>query len=296
MLEEQAAVELAEQMPAAEAGRLMMAQQLAHMLQQETAVRETADPLAVHELRKAIRRTFTAYRLFDPYFLPGTLRPYRRRLRRLMRRLGRSRDLTVFRRDLIAYNGVADRPLPGLEAYWAAQQSAADGVLRDYLGRDKWQMFLAAYGTFCATPGAGASGPAPQIAYVAPVLIYQRLAGVRAAGDNLAGLSVPELHELRIAFKELRYTLDFLAPILGAETAVLLQSLDHIQDHLGALNDARIALELLEEVPGLAGEAARYRAVQVEELARLVGAFPPLWAQFDSPAWRRDLAASLAGL
>lgn len=284
---------------AREAGRLMMAQQLARILETETAVRQSADPVAVHEMRKAIRRTFTSYRLFEPYFSPGVLAYHRRRLRRLMRRLGRSRDLTIFRQGLEAYNTAAERPLLRLSATWWAQQEQADQALRDYLAKPKRQAFLARYQAFCETPGAGAplspdAGAQPRITYIAPALIYERLAAVRTTGDNLAALSVPELHSLRIQFKELRYTLDFLAPILGPETAELLSSLNLVQDHLGAVNDARVALTLLEEVPDLDDEVAAYCAYQQQELARLVSTLTAVWDKIDNPIWRGQLAAALA--
>ena len=42
----------------------------------------------------------------------------------------------------------------------------------------------------------------------APVLIYTRLAGVRAYGPLLSTASLEQLHALRIEFKKLRYALD----------------------------------------------------------------------------------------
>lgn len=286
---------------AVEAGRLVLAQELQKMRHHEMDVRAAADPVAIHEMRKAIRRSFTAYRLFDPYFAPGVLKYYRRRLRRIMRRLGRSRDLTIFRSGLAAYNVDAERPLIGLATYWDEQQQDADTELQAYLANPKREAFLEAYQRFCETPGPGtaggeAGGPPPRIAYVAPVMIYQRLAAVRATGEHLQQLSVAELHQLRIQFKELRYTLDFLAPILGPQTAELLISLNDVQDHLGAINDARVALLLLDEVSGLEEETAQYRAYQTQELARLAEGFTAVWDEIDRPQWRRMLAAAVGEL
>jgi len=218
-----------------------------------------------------------------------------------MRRLGRSRDLTIFRDGLAAGDAKGQRPLPGLTAYWDDQQRAADEALQHYLGKPKREVFLERYRQFCATAGmgtalAGTTDFPPRIAHVAPVLVYERLALVRAMGAQLENLSVPQLHELRIQFKELRYTLDFLTPILGPQTTDLLTSLNRLQDHLGAINDARIALLLLDEVPDLATEVAHYRAFQIQELERLVTTFPETWAEIDDPDWRRELAGALAVL
>jgi CHAD domain-containing protein len=286
---------------AVEAGRLVLAQELEKMRHHMADVQATADLVAVHEMRKAIRRSFTAYRIFAPYFAPEMIRYYRRRLRRIMRRLGRSRDVTIFREGLAAYNVGAERPLSGLAAYWDEQQRAADATLQAYLARPKRAAFLERYQAFCETPGLGTAVRSqdehpPRISYVAPVMIYQRLADVRATGERLQQLSVAELHQLRIQFKELRYALDFLAPILGPQVAELLVSLNDVQDHLGAINDARVALLLLDEVPGMEEAVAQYRAYQTQELARLAEEFTAVWNKIDRPQWRRMLAAAVGEL
>jgi len=80
-------------LPIAEAARLMMAEQLAIVYEHLPALQQDAAVTAVHETRKAIRRTFTLFKLFAPSFAPGELEPHRRTLRRLMRRLAPCRDL-----------------------------------------------------------------------------------------------------------------------------------------------------------------------------------------------------------
>ena len=75
-----------------EAARLIMAEQLAIVYEHLPALRQSADAVAVHESRKAIRRTFTLFKLFTPIFAPHELEPHRQTLRRLMRRLAPCRD------------------------------------------------------------------------------------------------------------------------------------------------------------------------------------------------------------
>ena len=56
-------------------------------------------------------------------------------------------------------------------------------------------------------------------------------------------------HELRIAFKKLRYALEFFAPILQRKRLAAYQaSLSTIQDLLGTLNDQVTASRLIKEV------------------------------------------------
>lgn len=278
-----------------------MSQQLANILFYEEQVRTNAEMTAVHEMRKAIRRTFTCFKLFQPYYEAGTLKPYRRSLRRIMRRLGKSRDLAVFRLKLDDYNRSVNRPLDDLAAYWETRQQIIDRMLMLYLAKPKQQTSIAKYLTFTETPAMGvfmSTDPwAPvKTRHLVPILIYKRIASVRAYDDHLQGATIRQLHRLRIQFKELRYSLQFFASSLGIEIENVLMGLKQSQEHLGDLNDTSVALQLLDETEGLASSVAIYRAYQEKEQNRLVGSFMPVWQKFDQPAWRHDLAAAIATL
>ena len=58
-----------------------------------------------------------------------------------------------------------------------------------------------------------------------------QLARVLAYDDYVQEASAAQLHRLRIRFKWLRYTLDFLTPVLGNEVLTLTGQLNEIQDH-----------------------------------------------------------------
>jgi len=285
----------------AETGRFIMSQQLDKILTYADGVSSDADVTAVHEMRKAIRRSFTCFKLFQPYFEPGILKPYRRGLRRIMRRLGICRDLAVFRLKLDVYNEQSERPLTELAVYWENRQSIADREVMNYLAKQKQQSLLVRYRTFTESPGLGVMKPmdpwAPvKTRYHLPILIYQRVAGVRAFDDKLEISTVKQLHRLRIQFKELRYTLQFFAPLLGEEVETALESLKQSQEHLGNLNDSTVALRFLDEMAVLERSVTRYRLYQAEEQERLVGSFLPVWQRFDQPDWRRDLAEMIGAL
>ncbi|RMF45322.1 MAG: CHAD domain-containing protein, partial [Anaerolineae bacterium] len=145
----------------------------------------------------------------------------------------------------------------------------------------------------------------------APVLIYQRLAGVLAYEPRLQQASIEELHALRIAFKRLRYTVEFFREVLGPQASGVLKAIKAMQDHLGDLNDADVACALLSRF--LAEWDARqkdlplpqrhnpqplvaYLAVQHAERHRLMTAFPQAWENFFSPQFKRSLALAIAEL
>jgi CHAD domain-containing protein len=280
----------------AEAGRCVMAEQLAVMEQHRPLLLMEAEVTAVHETRKAIRRTFTAFKLFRAFFEPGTLEPYRRQLKKMMRYLGQARDTAVFQQKLQLYIEESGQSLACLAGYWEEQQIAVDGALCDYMSKVEWDEFWQEYGRFTQTPDFPyADGSASMAsAYHIPILIYQRLAGVRAYTDQLADAPLERLHALRIQGKELRYALQFFAPLLGPEIEPVLASLELMQEHLGALQDANIGLRLLRETVGCETAVDIYRAVKEREITQLVADFPIIWNEVNSPAWRQNLAAAIA--
>jgi CHAD domain-containing protein len=58
---------------------------------------------------------------------------------------------------------------------------------------------------------------------------------------------VEELHNMRIAAKRLRYTLEIFAPTLGADAFPLLAVITDIQEQIGAIHDCDMLFPLLSE-------------------------------------------------
>ncbi len=288
-------------LPIAEAARQLMAEQLAIVYEHLPALRKNAGVMAVHESRKAIRRTFTLFKLFAPVFAPHELEPHRRALRGLMRRLAPCRDYAVFRQKLAAYNEAAGQPLLVLAETVEDRQDKADRRLRRYLERPKVHRRLKRYRRFTETAGAGLpSGTdraAPMLVrHALPTLVFQRLGAVRAYGDILPTATPAQFHQLRIQFKELRYTLTFFEDLLGETSGRIIEMTRLMQDHLGLLNDASVATALLLEMKCCPEEVVIYGDYQAAELARLTEEFHPLYAAFDRPDIRQVLALTVASL
>lgn len=283
--------------PIAEAGRRLMAEELAIMQDHWPALRLSADMTAVHETRKAIRRSLTLFQLFAPYFAPEMLTPHRATLRGIMRRLAPCRDMAVFRLKLAAYNATAAAPLAGLALLWDERQVTTDARLCAYLGRKSIVHKLHRYTRLVTSPGMGLpkrsrKGAPLLVRHALPELLFARIAAVRAWGDRLPDLSPRQFHQLRIQFKELRYTLGFFEPLL-VEIGAVNDLSRRIQEHLGLLNDASVGVELLADVKRYPDEAAAYEQFLRGELARLTAGFLPLYAEFDRPEVRRALALAV---
>jgi CHAD domain-containing protein len=298
--------------PISDAARQIIADLVMGLEQYEAALRTDTDVMAVHESRKTTRKLRTALRVFEPFFQDHLLLSYRRRARKFMRRLGHSRDTAVLLLKLDAYileGYESDRlteqdrlALIDLAGYWRGRQFKADEQVRRYLAGGKYRRLLDDLRAF----GSGDLGQeaqdeedlASKSAYIAPVLIYQKLGHVRAMGDRLEDLQPERLHALRITCKELRYTLEFFEGLLGPGATECLDTVKRMLIHLGDVNDARVHLRMLDEVsePEYADAVSLYRGVIVDQLLQLRESFPGLWAEFDHPDWRRRLASAVAVL
>ena len=282
--------------------RIVLVNQLAIVSFYDAPLRQDADVTAVHETRKAIRRMRTAFRIFAPYHKKKTFKPFRRCLKRTMKRLGDARDLAVFVKKLQAYAdslAAGDRSaLLTMMPHWVDLLTEANERAQATVAAPAHQECVARFADFLSQPypGTRSVDAIPrQARHLVPVHVYQRLAYVRAY-DDLIGEARPEdLHRLRVQFKELRYALEFFSPILQDGIIELVAHLNQIQDHLGDLNDAHVALQLLALVPAFHEEAAgRYRFEQEHQIGNLVDSFTEVWDQFNSPDWRRRLATTLA--
>ncbi len=70
---------------------------------------------------------------------------------------------------------------------------------------------------------------------------------VAKRGDNIKGASLPELHELRKAIKNLRYGIEFLTPLYSArKVKTALKPCRELQDLLGRVNDGAGSERLTE--------------------------------------------------
>ena len=247
--------------PMSEAGRKTFRFHFRRMIYNEPGTRLGQDIEALHDMRVATRRMRAAFRVFGPYFRPKAARTYQKGLKRTGRALGPVRDLDVFYAKIQDYLATLppsqqhdlDRFLEVLERH---RDSAREGM-NAYLDSKSYARFRDRFGQFVETEGMESrpivfddgEPPPYRVRHVAPVVIYQRLAAVRAYDEWVRIPDPPpeRLHSLRIACKRLRYTLEFFREVLGPDTGVLIKSIVAIQDHLGSLQDAVVARGLLAD-------------------------------------------------
>jgi CHAD domain-containing protein len=294
-------------------GKKILGSLLSRLLALESELETSVGVKSVHESRKTIRRMRTAMKQLAPYYGYIDLKRYRRRFRKVMRRLAPSRDIAVFLYKLQLHmdNGSSagnlpepDRPnLMDLHQYWQEQATKANLKVQEYLLTKKYSKLLVDFGEILEPdeqdfPSQDQEITPYQTGHLVPVLVYERLANVRAYNIHIEGAPLPLLHALRIQLKEFRYTLEFYTPVLGPTGPTTIETIKHLLSHLGDLNDASIHLEMLAEmeVAELAIPIATYTESKRIELQKLVAEFPDLWAEINGPAWGENLARAVAAI
>jgi CHAD domain-containing protein len=294
--------------PMSEAGRATLRLHFWRMLDHEPGTRLGADIEELHDMRVATRRMRAALEVFGSYFQADVVATHEKGLRRTGRALGPVRDLDVFEEKARAY--LATLPpeqrngLDTLLADWNDQRVAAREAMLVYLDGNGYARFVARFARFLTTPGRGAAAPLkdmPRVRDVVPQLILTRLKTAQVDGQGaLAAGTIEKLHALRIDCKKLRYALEFFTPVLGPEAGPVIDEVRKLQDHLGDLNDAHIAVELLrtflEGAPPDQEGVVAYRENRVAERERLMRAFPATWAKFNRPELEQSFVAAVSRL
>jgi CHAD domain-containing protein len=297
----------------AEAGRKVMRFHLARMLDREAGTRSGIDPEDVHKMRVATRRQRAAWRVFGSSFRPRRTKRYRDGLREVAARLGAVRDLDVQLENADAYRAdlptTEQRALEPLLASWRSRREEARVLLLRELDSDGYRRFLDDYRVFVQTEGSqvvpvGSTEP-HHVRDTAASRIWSAYEGVRAYEPVLRWADVETLHELRIAGKWLRYTLEFVREALTPESAVLIERVTALQDHLGLMNDAHITAGMArtflvdhaaELSPLESAAIGRYLVDREREVARLRRSVGAPWRGVAGLRFRRGLGRVVAGL
>jgi CHAD domain-containing protein len=231
----------------------------------------------LHDLRVAVRRTRALQRELAGVFPPEPLRVFRHGFRRLQAITGPTRDLDV---QLLEFGELA----AGLPAGEAAAVVPLRRLLEEHLryARATMAAELRADATrallhnwaevldgLVDSDEAGrpdAPRPVTDVAGERIARVYKRMVkmGARIDDDSPA----EALHDLRKKGKELRYLLEFFAPIYPSDIVKpMVGSLKGLQDVLGRFQDREIQADLLrslgDEVAALEGGAPALMAMGV---------------------------------
>lgn len=248
-------------------------QRAREMMSHLEGVRAGEDIEAVHDMRVWSRRLAAAMRVFEASFPTAGFRSLQREARRVTRRLGAVRDLDVlldYYRRLASRVGADEAPAVGyLVALRERERRRARPPMLDALNRlaashfpERLERHLRreaeAY-TVGLDPESTGGLPA-RVRRAAPVSGRQsfRSAAVVLLGPRLEAFlayapyvhqeeAATQLHEMRIAAKWLRYTMELFAPAFSDALKEPLAGARRFQELLGELHDADVRLWILAE-------------------------------------------------
>jgi CHAD domain-containing protein len=235
------------------------------------------DADAIHQSRVATRRLAAALGVLEPVLSKEHRKPLAKTLRKLRRQLGPLRDLDVMLDHLTGF-----RPTPGIE--WLRHHLGAERDDRRRHAADRLHptRALAKLGAWWAVrqewaeAGDGVDGLLSNAVHLQLDALADRAADT--AGDP---------HELRIAAKALRYTLELAVESGHKLPASVARSFKRMQDALGAWHDmvvlADAALDAAVDTGLAYHDADLHLAVvdvarsAVRRSVRHMGAFKEMW-------------------
>ena len=256
--------------PMSEAGRKTLRFHFRRMLHHEPGTRLGEDIEALHDMRVATRRMRAAFRVFGEYYDPKAVRPYLKGLKRTGRALGAVRDLDVFQETDPGLSGhparsAARQPrqpvggprrtarsgppaldrLPGWQtvpplcrALWPFCRDA--GPRQPAAGLGGWR--TAPLPRAPRRPGGrlSAAGRRPRLRRVGHGAPIRRGSGCTRCASPASGCATPW---------------SSFARCWDPRPKTVIKEIVALQDHLGALQDAVVASDVLRDFFGRDGRA-----------------------------------------
>jgi triphosphatase len=240
---------------------------LTHVLHNQAAIL-AGDPEGVHQMRIALRRLRAMISSFGKMLPTSERRRVVSELKRLDDILGPARNLDVFAIDLLPPARAALPADPALDhlaaALGAARQSACEQIKELILSPRYTETVLRLLRWFEARGWRDGKAPAEAdvlsqpIGDVAPRLLDRRLRKVRKRGKGFRYAGAKRQHKLRIALKELRYTIELLGSLFDQQGVQRFgKRLKTLQDSLGYANDVHIGRAVVD---ALCAQAADRKA------------------------------------
>jgi CHAD domain-containing protein len=219
------------------------------------------DEEAVHDLRVAIRRTRTLLKMSRSVFGRWHTDVVREAFAEVMRATGELRDEEVLEETLA---GAAAGPE---YAEWLRQRSARESKLRRAViariergDLDRARLLLKALLVFPVEPERNV-----ELARFARRTVERARRRVERRRD-VDVADVIAMHELRIAYKELRYSIELLAEALPIDARAQLEPAVVFQKRLGELHDVDVATDVVQKTKGLPPAAREQALAQLAAL------------------------------
>ena len=239
---------LAPDTPPDSALRQIVADCHADLVKHRKAVLAGRRSVGIHQTRVALRRMRAAFGLFRNAVHSAAetrvVRALAAEAKWLAGECGPARDLHVFLTET-----VQEVP-PEVKRVAARLARLHYDRARTALSGARYESFDGQLTAFVeAAPTPSPTEPSDRLADFGRILLGKRHAKALRRGQHLSSLDDEELHELRIAFKKLRYAATFLQPAFASEGAkAYIEATTRLQGALGAMNDRAVAARMVEDL------------------------------------------------
>ena len=278
-------VVLRQEMTAAVAFAAIARACLEHFLRNEARILEQHDTEALHQARVALRRLRSALSIHRAMLSGRRYDGVVRELRWLAAELGGARDLDVLL-ERAGPGPLAERLAGARAEAYASVEATLRSRRARHLMTDLAEWITA--GAWRTDPEHADLRDFPVRAFAAGALDRFRKR-VNKRGRNLAKLGDEARHKLRKSAKKLRYGAEFFGGLYPGKPRRkrFLAALEALQDELGALNDLRVADELLVRL-GLTGDREARRLLCSDGKPELLAAAARRHARLldIKPFWR----------
>ena len=237
-------------------GASVLLKHLTALRQEIPGVRTAEDIESIHRMRVASRRLRSAIPLFARCFRKKQVRLWLHEIKGITRALGAARDADVQLAVLekTTRNLTEEKVKPGLRRLalriYQQRQKLQAPILKalDKLEKDGFYIILER-DLNQVLPGLTQETPFPHALYVSAAgAIQERLDEYLAYEPYVHRPEcVLELHAMRIAAKQLRYTMEVFAAIYPGELQIYLQAVKASQEFLGDIHDCDVWQDFLPQ-------------------------------------------------
>jgi CHAD domain-containing protein len=293
-------------------GTKVLAFQFVELLKNESTYQSVSSVDAVHDMRVAIRRMRVAGNIFKKFYCAEPFKSYRKHLKILGSKLGVVRDYDVFFEGLnlnelevrFSDNTTWGELLKTLEYKHAV---AREGM-RVFFKSNDFKNFTEGYSLFLGNPNYFSDQADSQSSsvkeFIADVFI-SRMENLFSHNEKTDDITLEQFHQIRIDAKKLRYSLEFFGCVVGNGVNAAIFHLKDLQDLLGEMNDAVVAIKIIRGV-GLEicdnendfdDNVVDFLLNSKEErLDELIARFPEIWEEFLKPDFRDNLISAVEGV
>lgn len=249
-------VRLEPQMKSQDAAKLIFLNLLQTMKANEFGIIQDIDTEFLHDFRVAVRRTRSALSQIKNVFSEQDTEKFKNEFSVIGKATNELRDLDVYLLTEDSYKKMLPKDLrPGLDPLFdslAEQREKAKQDCAEYLKSDSYKESIGAWEEFLRTtntnPTLAANSERP-IIDLAQDKIWKKYSRVIKLGKRVqSNTPDPQVHDLRIECKKLRYLLEFFTSLFPQnEMRTVISHLKKLQDNLGDFNDLYVQQESLKK-------------------------------------------------